>query len=69
MNKEAPSEYIELNAFLKKMNLATSGGAAKQIIRSGIVFLNGEKETRNKKKLYVGDIVKIEDQVFEITET
>jgi ribosome-associated protein len=62
-------EYIELNTFLKKMNVASTGGEAKQIIRSGVVAVNGNTETRNKKKLVIGDIVAVEDTMFEVTET
>jgi len=50
-------KYIELNAFLKVKGLASSGGAAKQLIRSEMVLVNGVVETRNKKKLVAGDKV------------
>ncbi|MBI2662704.1 RNA-binding S4 domain-containing protein [Candidatus Woesearchaeota archaeon] len=50
-------EYIELNAFIKKINLATTGGQAKNVIRSGEIKLNGVIETRNRKKLYHDDVV------------
>jgi len=50
-------EYIELNAFIKKINLATTGGQAKNLIRSGEIKLNGTIETRNRKKLHPNDIV------------
>jgi ribosome-associated protein len=68
MSEELPA-YIELNTFLKKMSVASSGGEAKQIIRSGVVKVNGEVETRNRKKLVIGDVVTVEDQKFEVTET
>ncbi len=50
-------EYIELNAFLKKLGLAATGGQAKMIIRAENVKVNGEVETRNKKKLRQNDVV------------
>jgi len=65
-------KFIQLNTFLKLKGVADSGGEAKNLIRSGIVFLNGEEETRNKKKLFPNDIieVKFEDEVlrFEVEE-
>lgn len=49
--------YIELNTFLRIMGIKGTGGKVKLIIRSGIVKVNGEIETRNKRKLKAGDIV------------
>jgi ribosome-associated protein len=68
MSEDTPL-HIELNTFLKKMNVASSGGEAKQIIRSGVVKVNGEVDTRNKRKLILKDIVTVEDKTFEVTET
>ncbi|PIN73832.1 RNA-binding protein [Candidatus Woesearchaeota archaeon CG10_big_fil_rev_8_21_14_0_10_45_16] len=58
--------YIELNDFLKINNVAATGGKVKIIIRSGIVKVNGEIETRNRKKLVPGDKVQIEERVFTV---
>ena len=60
--------YIELNAFLRVNNIAVTGGKAKLIIREGKVKVNNEIETRNKKKLYAGDIIEFESQKFIIEE-
>ncbi|MFA5797881.1 MAG: RNA-binding S4 domain-containing protein [Candidatus Woesearchaeota archaeon] len=49
--------YIELNAFLKCKGIVPTGGQAKTLIRSEAVLVNGVIETRNKKKLRVGDKV------------
>jgi ribosome-associated protein len=51
------NDYIELNAFIRVNGLANTGGQAKLLIRSGAVSVNGEPETRNKRKLHVGDKV------------
>lgn len=56
--------YIELNSFLKIKNLATTGGQAKILIRSGAVLVNDQVETRNRKKLLAGDQVQISDTVL-----
>ncbi|HZX45207.1 MAG TPA: RNA-binding S4 domain-containing protein [Candidatus Nanoarchaeia archaeon] len=45
------AEYIELNAFIKMKGFAATGGQAKVLIRSGAVKVNGQVDTRNKKKL------------------
>jgi len=50
-------DYIPLNVFIKIKWLLPTGGQAKLVIRSGAVKVNGEVETRNKKKLREGDIV------------
>lgn len=57
-------EYIELNAFVKKKNLATTGGQAKMLIRSGALKLNGIVETRNRKKLYDNDVIEYEGKRY-----
>ena len=51
--------YIELNTFLKLKGFAQTGGQAKQLIRSEAVKVNGDVETRNKKKLIAGDMVEV----------
>lgn len=52
-------DYIELNAFLKMKGLAPTGGQAKLMIRAGEVLVNGETETRNKRKLHAEDVVSV----------
>jgi len=52
--------YIELNSFIKIRGLASTGGQAKLLIRSGKVLVNGSPETRNKRKLSAGDRVEVE---------
>jgi len=54
------NKYIELNTYVKILGLAASGGQAKVLIRSGVIQLNGTIETRNKKKLYTGDVIEYE---------
>lgn len=57
-------QFIELNTFLKVKNLASTGGQAKVLIRSGEILVNGEVETRNRKKLLAGDEVKYKEKVY-----
>ena len=60
--------YIELNAFVKIIRLASTGGQAKLLIRSGAVKVNGEVETRNKKKLTATDLVEAQGKKYIVGE-
>lgn len=62
------SEYIELNNLLKMMNLVNSGGEAKVFINQGIVQVNGEVDTRKRKKLRPGEVVLFNGNEITITE-
>ena len=61
------AEYIELNAFIKMKGFAATGGQAKVLIRSGAVKVNGQVDTRNKKKLISGDVVEYQGQKFTVS--
>jgi ribosome-associated protein len=62
MTNEQPSEQvmIRLDQFLKISGLSGTGGQAKQLIQEGEVLVNGELETRRRRKLVTGDIVQFE---------
>ena len=47
---ELEEEFVELYKILKFEGLVDSGGMAKQIIADGQVIVNGEVETRKRKK-------------------
>jgi ribosome-associated protein len=49
--------YIELYKILKRENMAASGGEAKYMISEGMVRVNGEVETRKRRKTVAGDLV------------
>ncbi len=51
------NEFIPLNALLKMMNVAESGGQANMFITDGEVTVNGEVETAKRKKMRAGDTV------------
>jgi ribosome-associated protein len=55
---------IELCQFIKFGGLAESGGAAKQLVAEGAVTVNGEKESRKRRKLAAGDKVTVEGQTI-----
>ena len=48
---------MKLDQFLKWKCLVESGGQAKHLIVSGLVTVNGDKETRRGRKLFHGDLV------------
>ncbi|WP_051305663.1 RNA-binding S4 domain-containing protein [Desulfogranum mediterraneum] len=58
--------YIELFKLLKRENLAASGGEAKFIIGEGLVEVNGEVETRKRKKIVAGDRVSCNGETLEV---
>lgn len=56
------SEFIELNALLKVLGLASSGGAAKVMIGAGLVQVDDQVETRVRRKLRGGEVVRVGDE-------
>lgn len=55
---------LTLQAALKLAGFVGTGGQAKQLIQGGDVRVNGEVETRRKRKLTEGDEVGVGDEVF-----
>lgn len=63
---EITEEPIELYKLLKFENMVNSGGEAKYVISEGQVTVNGEIETRKRKKLYSGDTVGFKNEILRI---
>ena len=63
---EITSEPVELYKILKFEGLVASGGEAKLVIAEGMVRLNGQVETRKRKKIIAGDIIEFADDVIRI---
>jgi len=59
---ELNQEPVELYKILKFENLVMSGGEAKYVIAEGLVRVNGEVETRKRKKIFAGDIVEFQGE-------
>ncbi|GAA0415671.1 MAG: S4 domain-containing protein YaaA [Bacillota bacterium] len=55
------TEYISLGQFIKLANVLESGGMVKAYLQDVGVLVNGEREHRRGRKLYPGDVVKIEE--------
>ena len=63
---ELESEFVELYKILKFEGLSESGGHAKQAIADGLVQVNGEVETRKRKKIRPGDQIDFIDHHIEV---
>ncbi len=65
MNKiELQKEPVELYKILKFEALVASGGEAKLVISEGLVKVNGDVETRKRKKVMSGDTIEFAGEVF-----
>ena len=53
-------EPVELYKVLKFEGLVGSGGEAKLVVDNGLVRLNGEVETRKRKKVVSGDVIEFD---------
>ncbi|MCF6458423.1 RNA-binding S4 domain-containing protein [Pseudoalteromonas sp. MMG024] len=65
---ELEEQPIELCNLLKLLDLVESGGQAKMLIADGYVALNGEICLQKRKKVYAGDTVEFDGQLFQIAE-
>ena len=50
-------EPVELYKILKFEGIVDSGGRAKMVIAEGLVLVNGEVETRKRRKILSGDTI------------
>ncbi|MCG9714356.1 RNA-binding S4 domain-containing protein [Shewanella insulae] len=50
-------EFIELYKVLKVQSMTSGGGEAKMVISEGLVTVDGEVETRKRKKVIAGQVV------------
>ena len=63
---EITKEPVELYKILKFEGMVASGGEAKLVIADGLVLLNGNIETRKRKKIVSGDIIEFDEEVIRI---
>ena len=59
---EIRGDTIRLGQFLKLADLVDTGADAKPLLMHGMVFVNGEMETRRGRQLGKGDVVSIEER-------
>ncbi|MGR5319119.1 RNA-binding S4 domain-containing protein [Vibrio alfacsensis] len=55
---------IELYKLFKIANLVSGGGEAKHVIDEGYVAVNGELETRKRRKMYDGDFFEFNQEYY-----
>ncbi|WP_319534199.1 RNA-binding S4 domain-containing protein [uncultured Vibrio sp.] len=61
---EVDAHPIELYKLFKIANLVSGGGEAKHIIDEGYVAVNGELETRKRRKMYDGDFFEFNQEYY-----
>lgn len=61
---EVSSQPIELYKVFKMANLVGGGGEAKHLIAEGYVAVNGELETRKRRKMYDGDVFEFNQEFY-----
>jgi ribosome-associated protein len=67
MNKiEINREPVELYKILKFEGMVASGGEAKSVIEAGRVNVNGEVETRKRRKIVSGNVIEFQGEKYEI---
>lgn len=66
---ESEARKLCLDQFLKLSWVVETGGHAKFVIQNGEVKVNGEIETRRRRKLVVGDVVEIGGKQLVVTES
>ena len=59
---EIRGDSIRLGQFLKLADLVDTGADAKPLLMQGMVFVNGEMETRRGRQLGKGDVVSIDER-------
>jgi len=66
MEFKLKTEFIEMDNMLKVLELVASGAEAKQQIQAGLVKVNGEVESRVRRKLHSGDCVEFGGKKIEV---
>ena len=66
--REVPirDESIRLGQFLKLSDLIDNGADAKPLLMQGLVFVNGELETRRGRQLVKGDVVSVGEEAVRV---
>ena len=57
-------EYITLQSLLKITNIISTGGMVKMFLEENEVLVNNERESRRGRKLYPGDKVKVDNNIY-----
>jgi ribosome-associated protein len=68
-DSDSEAAPLRLDHFLKMNSISESGGQAKLMIQGGEVKVNGEIETRRRRKLAIGDVVEVGGSKFVVSES
>ena len=63
---EITRQPVELFKILKFEGMVTTGGEAKLVIADGQVSVNGEIETRKRRKILDGDVIVFANESLQI---
>ena len=66
LNIEINTEYIKLDSAIKYAGISENGAEAKEMVKEGLVKVNGELELRRGRKLYRGDKFTIFEKEYTI---
>lgn len=59
-------EFIPLIALLKATGVVYSGSEAQEVVTAGLVFRNGEVETRKRAKIRSGEVIVFQNYEIEV---
>lgn len=65
---EIYGDYIQLDQFLKKENIISSGGETGDFIKNHEIFLNGIIIQEKRKKIRLGYELSLDGEVYKIIE-
>lgn len=65
---EIYGDYIQLDQFLKKENMISSGGETGNFIEKYEIFVNGVIIKEKRKKIRIGDELSLDGEVYKIIE-
>ncbi len=61
------TDYIELIKLLKATQVVENGAMAKAVVEDGLVYRNGELETRKRAKITPGEVITLWDNEIIVT--
>ena len=65
---EIRGDYIQLDQFLRKEDIISSGGETGYFLEKHEIFLNGTKIHEKRKKIYLGDQLSLDGEIYVMIE-
>ena len=66
MDVKITSDYITLGQFIKFVGIISNGAEAKIYLASNDAYINNELDTRRGRKIYPGDVVKVNNKEYKV---